>query len=379
MVRYNVQCNDVAFFVKTTSSCTVIITKTSMQNHLQSSRLLTMRAIRQIRLRTEKRPNTLLSERRRQNLPSFSNTSAPGGDDSEVCRNFSTSSSPHPTSTAPQPATKSTVSTANKSDKTSVSEEEVSKFSSMASTWWKVDHNPLISMNPIRMSFITEQIGIQHSINIQHDKTSFEPFKGLKALDVGCGGGLLSESLARLGASVTAVDPSAEVAKAAQIHSQRHVKTRDIDYKGGMSVEELASQEMYQSSFDIVCVLEVIEHATDPKSLMQSAVSLLKKPSPDGLVPGGMLFVSTVNRTAKSFGIAIVGGEYVTGKLPVGTHDWNKFLSPREVHELVQDFGLGEVDKRGMILRPPFYDLKWYLDAQDFDVNWIGSYRHHQG
>ena len=338
-----------------------------------------MKAIRQVRLRREKRPNTLLSARRRQNLPSFSNTTAaPGGAALQVCCNFSTSSSHSPTSTAPKQATKSTTST-NNSTKTSVSEEEVSKFSSMASTWWKVDHNPLISMNPIRMSFITEQIGKQRSIKIQHDKTTFEPFKGLKALDVGCGGGLLSESLARLGASVTAVDPSKEVAKAAQIHSQRDVKTSSIEYKGGMSVEELASQEIYQSSFDIVCVLEVIEHATDPKSLMQSAVSLLKKPSQDGHGPGGMLFVSTINRTAKSFGIAIVGGEYVTGKLPIGTHDWNKFLAPKEVHEMVQDFGLGEVDKRGMMLRPPFYDLKWYLDAQDFDVNWIGSYRHHQG
>jgi len=225
------------------------------------------------------------------------------------------------------------------------------------------------------MSFISEQISKQHTIQLHHKTNAYEPFKGLQSLDVGCGGGLLSESLARLGASVIAVDPSKEVAKAAQIHSRRDPKTSNIEYKGGMSVEELATKKEYQSSFDIVCVLEVIEHATDPKSLMQSAVSLLKKPSENG--PGGMLFVSTINRTAKSYGIAIVGGEYVTGKLPIGTHEWSKFLSPAEVNGLVNEFGLEEADKKGMILRPPYFDLKWYLDAHDFDVNWIGAYRHH--
>jgi len=242
----------------------------------------------------------------------------------------------------------------------------------MASTWWKVQHNPLISMNPIRMSFITDQIVKHRSMIIDHDKSGYEPFKGLRVLDVGCGGGLLSESMARLGASVTAIDPSTEVAKAAQIHSQTDDKTKSIDYRGGMSVEELASQE--KESFDVVCVLEVIEHATDPRSLMEAAASLLKKP--DGDNPGGTLFVSTINRTAKSFGIAIVGGEYISGKLPIGTHSWNQFLSPAEVSGLVKEFDLNEVDKKGMILRLPLYDMRWYFDDNDLDVNWIGAYSH---
>jgi len=314
-----------------------------------------MIAISQMRLCRNKCPSVLLA--RRQGIPSFAPTSA-------LIYNLSTSSTPTP----------ETPSSETIAHKNSVSEEEVLKFSNLASTWWKVEHNPLISMNPIRMSFISEQISKQHSIPLHHNAKAYEPFKGLKALDVGCGGGLLSESMARLGASVIAVDPSQEVAKAAQIHSRRDPKTSNIDYKGGMSVEELAANKEYQSSFDIVCVLEVIEHATDPKSLMQSAVSLLKKPSEFG--PGGMLFVSTINRTVKSYGIAIVGGEFVTGKLPIGTHDWNKFLSPTEVNGLVKEFGLEEVAKRGMILRPPYFDLKWYLDAHDFDVNWIGSYQH---
>jgi ubiquinone biosynthesis O-methyltransferase len=260
--------------------------------------------------------------------------------------------------------------------KSSVSSDEVSKFSSMAGTWWKVKHNPLISMNPVRMSFITDQI-MKHCSLPDHrrrDIKSYEPYKGLRALDIGCGGGLLSESLARLGASVTAIDPSEGVAKAAEMHSKQNEKTKTIEYKGGISAEELASREEYKESFDMVCVLEVIEHATDPRSLMKAAISLLKKPKGDD--PGGMLFVSTINRTAKSFGVAILGAEYVTGKVPIGTHNWSQFMSPEEVETLVRDFGLVENEKMGMVLRPPFYDLNWYLNENDFDVNWIGSYRY---
>jgi len=259
--------------------------------------------------------------------------------------------------------------------KSSVSSDEVSKFSSMAGTWWEVKHNPLISMNPVRMSFITDQIRKHYSLTIiRHGKESYEPYMGLKALDIGCGGGLLSESLARLGASVTAIDPSEGVAKAAELHSRQNEKTRSIEYKGGISAEELASRDEYKASFDMVCVLEVIEHATDPTSLMKAAISLLKKPQGDD--PGGMLFVSTINRTAKSFGVAILGAEYLTGKVPIGTHDWNQFLSPEEVNGLVREFGMVESKKMGMVLRPPFYDLNWYLNENDLDVNWIGSYRY---
>lgn len=260
--------------------------------------------------------------------------------------------------------------------KSSVSFDEVSKFSSMAGTWWKVKHNPLISMNPVRMSFITNQIMKHYSLSKNHhgNKSSYEPYKGLRALDIGCGGGLLSESLARLGASVTAIDPSEGVAKAAEIHSRHNEKTKSIEYKGGISAEELAMREEFKNSFDMVCVLEVIEHATDPRSLMEAAISLLKTPNGDG--PGGMLFVSTINRTAKSFGVAILGAEYITGKVPIGTHDWNQFMSPEEVHRLVRDLGVVENEKMGMVLRPPFYDLNWYLNENDFDVNWIGSYRY---
>ena len=268
----------------------------------------------------------------------------------------------------------------------SVSKDEVTKFSKMAQTWWEPEKNPLISMNPVRMSFILQTLQQTHSVNMEYEqdsslgepaKFSFKPLKGLKALDVGCGGGLLSESLARLGANVTAVDPSVHVADAAREHSKMEEVTRTIDYKGGYSVEDLAkeySENQERDLFDVICILEVIEHAADPLNLVQNAASLLKKPSKDS--PGGVLFVSTINRTAKSFAVAIVGGEYILGKLPIGTHSWEKFLSPKEVRSMVAKFGMKEYSTNGMVLRPPFYDMSWYLDDGDKDINWIGAYSH---
>ena len=140
-------------------------------------------------------------------------------------------------------------------------------------------------------------------------------------------------------------------------------------------MEDLAEEyvnNQEEGDFDIICILEVIEHATDPLSLVRNAASLLKKPSNSH--PGGALFISTINRTAKSFAVAIVGGAYVLGKLPIGTHSWEKFLSPKEVFTMVNQCGLQEQSVNGMILRPPFYDMSWYLDERDVDINWIGAY-----
>ena len=280
------------------------------------------------------------------------------------------------------------------SSSSSVSNDEVSKFSSMASTWWNPDQNPLISMNPTRMEFIISTLEQNQNIiiNDRNDNKSssslllYEPLKGLKALDVGCGGGLLSESLARLGANVTAIDPSEEVANAAYEHSKLDSRLENkIEYKGGTSVEDLAFEYNKEKNktnnsdvelYDVICILEVIEHATNPTSLLQNAISLLKPPSIDN-PKGGMLFISTINRTIKSYGIAILGGEYITGKLPIGTHSWNSFLSPQEVKGLVGKFGLEEVNMTGMVLKPPFYDLRWEMNKLDTDVNWIGAYSHH--
>lgn len=269
----------------------------------------------------------------------------------------------------------------------SVSYNEVSKFSKMAKSWWKPQHNPLISMNPIRMKFITSQITSHFQIDgtqMNHNRNHYQPLKELNALDIGCGGGLTSESLARLGANVTAIDPSVEVAQAAEEHSRLDEITANIKYRGGVSVEDLAfeakeagTEDSDLYSFDVITILEVIEHATDPDSLIQAASTLLKKPKMSGNSrhSGGILFLSTINKTAKSFGIAILGGEYITGQLPIGTHDWNQFKSPQDVENIMKSYGLEQIDAKGMILKPPFYDLSWYLHDTDTDVNWIGAYR----
>ena len=280
----------------------------------------------------------------------------------------------------------------------SVSAEEVAHFDTLASTWWDADLNPLIGMNPIRVSFIVQtlrtagggMIGDIGSDSSPATSSSFAshsphlPLHGLRALDVGCGGGLLSESLARLGADVTAVDPSIHVATAARQHSLHHPLTRKIDYRGGTSCEDLAREltaiengsEVASANantahlFDLVCVLEVVEHAADPQHLLDSACRLLR--------PGGLLFISTLNRTAKSYILAIAGAEHVMRMVPVGTHKWEKFLSPAEVGGMITSSDEGKMkvlDVCGMVLKPPFVNMTWTLDGNDTDVNWIGAYR----
>jgi len=277
-----------------------------------------------------------------------------------------------------------------------VSAEEVAHFDALASTWWDADRNPLIGMNPTRVSYIVQTLRTAggggvigsngNSSPAAASHPSSRPLDGLRALDVGCGGGLLSESLARLGADVTAVDPSIQVANAAREHSQHHPLTRSIDYRGGMSVEDLVRElttvdddgtdanitaaDAYAHLFDLVCVLEVAEHATDPQSLLDSACQLLR--------PGGMLFVSTLNRTAKSYVLAIAGAEHIMRMVPVGTHTWEKFLSPAEVGDMIissEESKMEVVDICGMVLKLPFVNIVWTLDRNDTDVNWIGAYR----
>uniref|UniRef100_A0A7S2UR62 Polyprenyldihydroxybenzoate methyltransferase n=1 Tax=Attheya septentrionalis TaxID=420275 RepID=A0A7S2UR62_9STRA len=303
----------------------------------------------------------------------------------------------------------SSETTSSSSRSLSVASEEVTKFSSMAGTWWDSRQNPLVGMNPIRVQYMVELLGQQRQQQQQHHpkktnatgsqnttnesimtaSSELSPLQGLRALDVGCGGGLLSESLARLGASVTSVDPSIDVARAAMEHSRHDKRTSTIDYRGGISVEDLAHEIMSLQNdsdnnnnnallFDVVCILEVIEHATDPHSLIEAAASLLKRPTDED--PGGILFVSTINRTAKSFAIAIVGAEHVTRMVPVGTHSWDTFRSPQEVQVIVEAAssspGLVQVDVCGMVIKPPFLDMSWRLDPNDTDVNWIGAYQH---
>ncbi len=249
----------------------------------------------------------------------------------------------------------------------SVSEAEVSKFSDFSESWWDPQQNPLIGMNSIRVGYIVDEM--QKAVKSADIISGTPALSGLKALDVGCGGGLLSESMARLGADVVAVDPSQTLVEHAKRHADMDPKTRSIDYRGGYTIEQLA-QETEDPCFDVICILEVVEHVTDVESILRSAKSLLKPNT-------GRLFLSTMNRTMKSHLVAIIGAEYIMGYLPPGTHDWNQFFSPEEVEELMGRVGLQQIDVQGMVVaKPPFHgSWDWKLDQLDTDVNWIGTYK----
>jgi len=267
----------------------------------------------------------------------------------------------------------------------SVNPEEVSKFSALSSTWWDYKQNPLIAMNPTRIKRISQVMnghfkGNENKSGIIPDESSNQRnvFDGIRALDVGCGGGLLSESLARVGADVVAIDPSEEIVRVAKDHAAKDFDIAErINFRGGMSVEKLASEIKGNKSsnsdlFDIVCVLEVIEHSSDPKSLLSNAASLLKKPTDDH--PGGILFVSTINKTSKSYAFAILGAEYIARLLPIGTHNWENFFSPKDVEQMLPS-SMGEIDVCGMVLNPRLSTIMDFkLDENDIDVNWIGAY-----
>jgi ubiquinone biosynthesis O-methyltransferase len=243
---------------------------------------------------------------------------------------------------------------------------EVNKFSALDEEWWDPRKNPLIHMNAVRMKYIQSMVQ-QHRGKLYNNKL---PLEGIQALDIGCGGGLACESLARLGATVTGVDPSEALVQAAVRHSELDPRTEAINYIGGSTAEEIAMKT--PESFDVICLLEVIEHVTDIPALMQATSTLLK--------PDGLLILSTINRTLKSYLLTIVGAEYVMGYIPVGTHDWSKYLSPDEVKQVTASVSLQAVNVSGMVLsKPPLFGKwDWKLDAGDIDVNWIATYRKRQ-
>jgi 2-polyprenyl-6-hydroxyphenyl methylase/3-demethylubiquinone-9 3-methyltransferase len=274
----------------------------------------------------------------------------------------------------------------------SVSAQEVDKFSGMDQEWWDPQKNPLIYMNAIRVQYIRTMVATEltsrttsSTANVTSSKNSGLPFAGLKALDIGCGGGLLSESLARLGASTTGIDPSEKLIRAAQQHAAVQFGSDDSNNRPtylNMTAEELAASNTDVNTntdnntalFDVVCLLEVVEHASDVPSLLAAASSLVR--------PGGLLFISTINKTWKSHALAIVGAEYIMGYLPVGTHNWNQFLSPQQVQDVFTKQGnLFEPVPNavtGMVLASPPWPGRcwnWKLDPNDTDVNWIGTYR----
>lgn len=235
----------------------------------------------------------------------------------------------------------------------SIDPSEVEKFTAMASEWWdpKGKFKPLHKFNPVRLGFIRDTIEDHFDLATGARK----PFEGLRVLDIGCGGGLVSEPMTRLGASVTAVDASEANIKTAMTHAAQ--SGLDIDFRAG-TVEELI--EAGEPAFDVVLNLEVVEHVADPSQFLKDCAGLVK--------PGGLTIVATLNRTAKAFALAIVGAEYVLGWLPRGTHEFEKFLRPDEIERPLSAAGL-TVDAPQGVSFNPIMD-QWRLSG-DTKVNYM--------
>ena len=235
----------------------------------------------------------------------------------------------------------------------SIDPDEVAKFSAMAAEWWdpKGKFKPLHKFNPVRLTFIRDTAERHFGL----DARAKRPFEGLRFLDIGCGGGLVSEPMARLGADVTAVDASADNIKTAMTHAQQ--SGLDINFQAG-TVEGLIAAGT--APFDVILNLEVVEHVADPAQFLKDCASLLK--------PGGLTIVATLNRTAKAFTFAIFGAEYVLGWLPRGTHQFEKFLRPSEVEAPLRAAGLQVEPPQGVSYSP--LSDQWRLSG-DTKINYM--------
>ncbi|MCA0205825.1 MAG: bifunctional 2-polyprenyl-6-hydroxyphenol methylase/3-demethylubiquinol 3-O-methyltransferase UbiG [Proteobacteria bacterium] len=236
---------------------------------------------------------------------------------------------------------------------TSIDPAEVAKFEAMAADWWDPHgkFKPLHMLNPCRLDYITSQIAAE----FDRDLTGPRPFEGLRLLDIGCGGGLLSEPMARLGAEVVGADAAERNIPVAQVHAQQ--SGLEIDYRH-TTAEALAEAG---ERFDVVLNMEVIEHVADPQQFLVACHDLLK--------PGGLMICSTLNRNPKSYAMAIVGAEVVMRWLPKGTHDWAKFITPDELYALIRGAGLDPVDRKGMVFNPLLW--RWSLSERDLSVNYV--------
>ncbi|WP_054000943.1 bifunctional 2-polyprenyl-6-hydroxyphenol methylase/3-demethylubiquinol 3-O-methyltransferase UbiG [Shimia sp. SK013] len=236
---------------------------------------------------------------------------------------------------------------------TTVDPAEVAKFEAMAAEWWdpKGKFKPLHMLNPCRLDYITSQIAAEFNRDLSANK----PFAGLRLLDIGCGGGLLSEPMARLGAEVVGADAAGGNIPVAQLHAEQSGLT--IDYRHTAAEDMAAAGEQ----FDIVLNMEVVEHVADPLSFLTACRQLLK--------PGGLHLCSTINRNPKSFAVAIVGAEFVMRWLPKGTHEWHKFITPDELFALMEKAGLTPVDRKGFVFNPVAWS--WSISARDLSVNYV--------
>ncbi len=236
---------------------------------------------------------------------------------------------------------------------TTIDPSEVAKFEAMATEWWDPQgkFKPLHMLNPCRLDYITAQIASEFDRSLSDDT----PFAGLRIIDIGCGGGLLSEPMARLGAEVVGADAAERNIPIAQIHAER--SGLEIDYRHTTAENLAAAGE----EFDVVLNMEVVEHVSDPLIYLMACQQLLK--------PGGLHICSTLNRNAKSYVMAIVGAEHVMRWLPKGTHEWSKFITPEELYDLLSQAGLTPVDKKGFVFNP--LSWSWSLSSRDLSVNYV--------
>lgn len=236
---------------------------------------------------------------------------------------------------------------------TTVDPAEIAKFEAMAAEWWDVNgkFKPLHMLNPCRLDYITSQIAGE----FDRDLKSAEPFTGLRILDIGCGGGLLAEPMARLGADVVGADAAARNIPVARIHAEQ--SGLKIDYRHTTAEDMAAAGEQ----FDVVLNMEVVEHVASPIDYLTACRKLLK--------PGGLHICSTLNRNPKSYVMAIIGAEHVMRWLPKGTHEWSKFITPEELFELLQQAGLDPVDRKGFVFNPVTWS--WKLSDRDLSVNYV--------
>jgi 2-polyprenyl-6-hydroxyphenyl methylase / 3-demethylubiquinone-9 3-methyltransferase len=234
---------------------------------------------------------------------------------------------------------------------TTINKEEIQKFSNLADEWWDVKgkFKPLHMFNPIRIEYITEKI--KHHFKLDSEKINF--LKGLDILDIGCGGGLISEPMARLGGSVTGIDASEKNIKVAKIHSlKNNLKIHYIN----TSPENLKEAK----KFDIILNLEIIEHVENVSLYIDSCHRLLKR--------GGLMFTATLNRSLVSYIKAIIGAEYILRWLPIGTHDWNKFIKPEELEKLLIEKKFSTIDIKGLDFNPI---LNKWKKSDNLSVNYI--------
>ncbi|MBW4981370.1 bifunctional 2-polyprenyl-6-hydroxyphenol methylase/3-demethylubiquinol 3-O-methyltransferase UbiG [Mameliella sp. CS4] len=236
---------------------------------------------------------------------------------------------------------------------TTVDASEIAKFEAMAAEWWDPHgkFKPLHMMNPVRLDYITNQIAAE----FDRDLTGAQPFAGLRIMDIGCGGGLLSEPMARLGAEVVGVDAAERNIPVAQTHAAQ--SGLQIDYRYTTAEAMAAAGER----FDVVLNMEVVEHVADPLAYLTACRQLLK--------PGGLHICSTINRNPKSFAVAILGAEYVMRWLPKGTHEWAKFITPDELYDLMRQAGLEPVDRKGFVFNPVSW--VWRVSDRDLSVNYV--------